>query len=117
MTAVTIYGIPNCDSTIKAINWLKKNNILYTFHDYKKEGITLAKLNEWTKISGWEILLNKKGTTWKKIEPSIQSTIKNSKLAAKLMQNQTSLIKRPILEVAGTIVVGFSEAAYQENLI
>ncbi len=117
MKPVTIYGIPNCDSTRKAIDWLKKNNIPYTFHDYKKEGINLAKLYEWTKVSNWEILLNKKGTTWKMIDPSIQASINNSKLAAKLMQDQTSLIKRPILEVAGIILVGFNEAAYQENLI
>ena len=117
MKPVTIYGIPNCDSTKKAVNWLKANNIPFTFHDYKKEGISLAKLNEWTKLSSWEILLNKKGTTWKKIDPAIQATITNSKLATSLMKEHTSLIKRPILEVAGKILVGFSETTYHENLM
>ncbi len=117
MKPVTIYGIPNCDTTKRAIAWLKKNEISFTFHDYKKEGISLVKLLEWAKLSDWEILLNKKGTTWKNIDPSIQATITNSNLASSLMQDQTSLIKRPILELAGTILVGFSETIYKENLM
>ena len=117
MKNVTVYSIPNCDITKKAFAWLKENRIAYNFHDYKKEGITIAKLNEWSKKSSWEILLNKRGTTWKGISPAIQQTIINQKTAAALMQEHTSLIKRPVIEINGTILIGYDEARYKDLLL
>jgi arsenate reductase len=66
---MTVYGIPNCDTVKKSLDWLKKNKIDYEFHDYKKSGITKAKLEAWSKKVGWEVLVNKKGTTWRKLTP------------------------------------------------
>jgi len=117
MKNVTVYGIPNCDITKKAFAWLKENKIDYKFHDYKKEGISLAKLNEWSKKSSWEILLNKRGTTWKGISPAIQQTISNQKAAAQLMQEHTSLIKRPVIEVNDEILIGFDQTIYNDVLL
>ncbi|MEO8772635.1 MAG: Spx/MgsR family RNA polymerase-binding regulatory protein [Ferruginibacter sp.] len=112
MKIITIYGIPNCDITKLTLAWLKKNKIDYNFHDYKKAGITAAKLNDWSKKKSWEILLNKRGTTWKKISPEIQQTITDQKAAVQLMQEHTSLIKRPVVEINGTILIGYDEAIF-----
>ncbi|MFT3909830.1 MAG: Spx/MgsR family RNA polymerase-binding regulatory protein [Ferruginibacter sp.] len=117
MKNVTIYSIPNCDVTKKVFTWLKENKIAYNFHDYKKEGITVTKLNEWSKKSSWEKLLNKRGTTWKGISPAIQETINNQKAAAQLMQEHTSLIKRPVIEVNDKILIGFDETIYKDVLL
>lgn len=117
MKIVIIYGIPNCDVTKKAFAWFKKNNIEYHFHDYKKEGVAIAKLNEWSKKTSWEILLNKRGTTWKGFSPAIQQTISNQKAAVKIMQEYTSLIKRPVIEINGTILIGYDEAGYSNVLL
>ena len=117
MKSVNIYGIPNCDITKLALAWLKKNKIDYNFHDYKKEGITAAKLNEWSEKKSWEMLLNKRGTTWKKISLEIQQTIIDQKAAVQLMQEHTSLIKRPVVEINGTILIGFDEAIYNKAIM
>lgn len=117
MKNITVYGIPNCDITKKAIAWLKKNNISFDFHDYKKAGITTAKLNAWTKKISWEILLNKRGTTWKKISPGIQQTINDQKAAIKLMEEHTSLIKRPVIEINDRILTGYDETVYKDAFL
>jgi Spx/MgsR family transcriptional regulator len=114
MKNVTIYGIPNCDITKMALAWLKKHKIDFAFHDYKKEGITAAKLNEWSKKKSWELLLNKRGTTWKKISPEIQHTITDQKTAVRLMQEHTSLIKRPVVESGEKLLIGYDEATFKE---
>ncbi|MEO6670841.1 MAG: arsenate reductase [Ferruginibacter sp.] len=114
---ITIYGIPNCDVTKKAITWLQKNKIDFEFHDYKKFGVTVSKLTEWSKKKSWEILLNKRGTTWKKLSPEIQQTIDDEKTAVRLMQEHTSLIKRPVIEVDGKLLVGYDEAIYKDAFV
>ena len=109
-----VYGIPNCDTVKKTLNWLKAHKIDYQFHDYKKEGVTAARLKSWCKQKGWEVFLNKKGTTWRGIDAAIQATITNEKNAIKLMSEYHSVIKRPVIEKDETVVaVGFDEAAYQ----
>lgn len=105
-----IYGIPNCNTVKKVIEWLKLNDITYEFHDFKKYGITEDKLKNWAERTGWEALLNKRGTTWRKLDADLQDSITSQDAAFKLMQEKTSVIKRPVIEtVAGTIILGFDE--------
>jgi arsenate reductase len=117
MKKITVYGIPNCDITKLALAWLKKNKMGFEFHDYKKCGITSTKLNEWSKKIPWETILNKRGTTWKKIDPQIQQTIVNQKNAVQLMKEHTSLIKRPVIEINDSLLIGFDEVAYNNKLL
>jgi arsenate reductase (glutaredoxin) len=109
---LTIYGIPNCDVMKKAITWLNSNKLAFAFHDYKTAGISKAKLEEWCKLAGWEVLLNKKSTTWRELPAAEQEKITTQAAAIKLMMSHTSIIKRPVLEHAKGIVVGFKEGEY-----
>lgn len=117
MKKTIVYGIPNCDVTKKAMAWLNKNKVAFEFHDYKKSGISISKLNEWSSALSWETILNKRGTTWKSISPEIQQTITNQKMAVQLMQEHTSLIKRPVIETGNDILTGFNEAVYKDKLM
>lgn len=106
MKAVTIYGIPNCDTMKKAFAALDAAHVKYSFHNYKKEGITNDKLRQWTAVIGVEQLVNKKGTTWRKLDPSAQADLANiDKLLAWLEANP-SAIKRPLIETGKKVVVG-----------
>jgi len=109
-----VYGIKNCDTVKKALNWLEENQVKYEFHDYKKLGVTEDKLKEWSEKVGYEPLINKRGTTWKKLDPGTQSAVISADAAFKLMQDKTSVIKRPILENNGEIVLGFDPDAFQK---
>jgi len=112
-----VYGIKNCNTVKSAVEWLNKNKIQYEFHDYKKTGITSSKLKEWCKQVGWESLVNKRGTTWRQLDESVQKSITNEKAAIDLMLEKTSLIKRPLLEQNGTILLlGFDDAEYKNKL-
>ncbi|MDF7816268.1 Spx/MgsR family RNA polymerase-binding regulatory protein [Runella sp. MFBS21] len=102
---VTIYGIPNCDTIKKTLTALKENHINYTFHDYKKEGISRQKLAEWLTQQPQEILINRAGTTWKKLTDDPKNSLQNPEDIITLMQENTSLIKRPIIEKEGKIIV------------
>lgn len=113
----TVYAIPNCNTVKKALDWLKKNKIAYEFHDYKKNGITTTILTNWCKQVGWEALVNKKGATWRQLTPDIQASITTQKAAIALMIEKTSIIKRPLIEVDGKILVlGFEETEYKKAL-
>lgn len=109
MRTITIYGIPNCDSIKKTLHWFKQKNITIIFHDYKKEGISKEKLTAWCKLTGWEILLNKKSATWRGLSPEEQSNITSQAAAIQLMKTQNSIIKRPVIEVDGKLLVGLDE--------
>ena len=110
----TLYGIPNCNTVKKAIDWLKKNEIEFQFHDYKKKGIPAAKLQAWIAQIGWEPLVNKRGTTWKGLDETLQASITNQKNAIALMVEKTSVIKRPVIESDDKIIaVGFDEKEYE----
>lgn len=112
-----VYGIKNCDTVKKTIDWLKKNKIQFDFHDYKKEGISTDKLSEWAKQVSWENLVNKKGTTWRQLDESVQKKITTEKEAIALMHEKTSLIKRPLIEDRGKIILlGFDEEAFKKKL-
>ena len=110
-----VYGIPNCDTTQKAIAWLKKRKINFVFHNYREAGITAAKLNEWSKLAGWEKIFNKKSTTWRSLTPEQQAAVTGQKAAVQVMVNHHSIIKRPVIEYNSKIVTGYSEALYGQE--
>ncbi|MDX1812834.1 MAG: ArsC family reductase [Gammaproteobacteria bacterium] len=111
----TVYGIKNCDTMKKARRWLDEHNVAYEFHDYKKEGIDEKTLTAWCKKLGWETLLNRRGTTWRKLPDKTKDNI-NEKSAIKLMLEQPSIIKRPVLKQGSNYLVGFDEQEYQKLL-
>lgn len=114
---MNVYGIKNCNSVKKALDWLTENGIAYTFHDFKKEGVTEVKLKEWEAAVGWETLLNRRGTTWRNLDPDTQAQVVDGNRARSLMVEQTSIIKRPVIETdAGEILVGFDAQIYEEKL-
>lgn len=114
--SMKIYGIKNCNTVKKALDWLNENKIAYEFHDFKKEGVAESKLKEWSSELGWEPLLNKRGTTWKQLDPEVQKTITSEQAAFKLMQEKTSIIKRPVLETNKGVLLGFDEETYKSRL-
>src|SRR5690349_16776784 len=106
-----LYGIPNCDTMKKARAWLESQRIEYEFHDYKKSGIERAKLEAWIEAVGWEVLLNRVGTTFKKLPDAAKVNLTEAR-AVKLMLEQPSMVKRPVLERGKTLLVGFSPEKY-----
>jgi len=106
-----LYGIPNCDTMKKARVWLDAAGVDYSFHDYKKLGIDAAKLTAWCDVLGWEILLNRAGTTFKKLPEASRAGLDQAK-AIVLMLAQPSMIKRPVLEGKGVLLVGFKPEIY-----
>lgn len=112
-----LYGIPNCNTVKKAQDWLKNNDLAYEFHDFKKKGITAEKLTEWFDIFGWEKVINRAGLTFKKLTKEQQSAINSPHTAIVYLINNTSAIKRPIVEVEGkAILLSFKEDEYQALL-
>lgn len=112
-----VYGIKNCNTVKSAVDWLKKNKIEFEFHDYKKSGITAGKLSDWSKQVGWESLVNKRGTTWRQLDEPTQKKVTSEKAAIALMLEKTSVIKRPLIEENGKVVLlGFDEDEYKKKL-
>lgn len=109
---VTMYGIKNCDTIKKARTWLEGRGVAYVFHDYKTAGIDEARLRHWVGEAGWEKLLNRAGTTFRKLPDADKAEIDADKAVA-LMLAQPSIIKRPVLEGAGDLLVGFSPERYE----
>lgn len=112
---LTVYGIPNCDTMKKARQWLQQQQLDYQFHDYKKAGIDTATLQQWVDQLGWELLVNRRGTTWRKLPESDREAI-NATTAIQLMQANPSLIKRPVLDTGHQLLVGFAPAEWQTKL-
>jgi arsenate reductase len=112
---ITIYGIKNCDTMKKARAWLDKQGVAYAFHDYKTEGIDRARLEGWARAVGWETLLNRAGTTFRKL-PEQDKDVLTEKRAIALMLGQPSMIKRPVLDVGGKLLVGFKPETYEKAL-
>ena len=108
---VNLYGIPNCDTMKKARTWLESHGVEYQFHDYKKAGIERQTLVEWAKVVGWETLLNRAGTTFRKLPDGAKQKLDERK-ALELMLEQPSMIKRPVLVRGTTLLVGFSPEKY-----
>ena len=112
---ITLYGIKNCDTMKKARAWLASHGVDYVFHDYKVAGIERARLERWCTEAGWEVLLNRSGTTFRKLPDAAKASLTATK-AIGLMLAQPSLIKRPVLEHAGQLTVGFKPEIYQYAL-
>jgi arsenate reductase len=113
--AITLYGIKNCDTMKKARTWLDRHGVSYEFHDYKSAGVDAASLARWSKQVGWETLLNRSGTTFRKL-PDAQKADLDERKALALMQAQPSMIKRPVLEMGKHILVGFKPEVYAEQV-
>ena len=112
---ITIYGIKNCDTMKKARSWLDERKVAYDFHDYKTEGIDKKRLEGWAKQVGWETLLNRAGTTFRKLDDAQKADLDQAK-AIELMLAQPSMIKRPILDLGDKTLVGFKPDNYQAAL-
>jgi Spx/MgsR family transcriptional regulator len=110
---ITLYGIKNCDTMKKARTWLDGHGVRYEFHDYKASGIDAVSLARWCTAVGWETLLNRSGTTFRKLPEARKADLTERKAVA-LMLEQPSMIKRPVLEMDGRIVVGFKPETYTQ---
>lgn len=111
--AVTIYGIKNCDTMKKARSWLDSHGVAYSFHDYKAEGIDATRLKGWAGKVGWDVLLNRAGTTFRKLPDAEKQGLDEAKALA-LMKAQPSMIKRPVLDRDGELTVGFKPEIYEK---
>ncbi len=113
--SITMYGIKNCDTIKKARSWLDKHGVTYAFHDYKAAGIDKPSLDRWSKQVGWETLLNRAGTTFRKL-PEVDKADLNERKAIALMLAQPSMIKRPVLDLGGRVLVGFKPETYAKDV-
>ncbi|HEY2070012.1 MAG TPA: ArsC family reductase [Rhizomicrobium sp.] len=113
--AAALYGIKNCDTMKKARDWLDKRGVAYVFHDYKVEGVTKAALEGWARAVGWEVLLNRAGTTFRKLPEGDKEGLTEKKAIA-LMLAQPAMIKRPVLDIGGKLTVGFKPEIYEKIL-
>lgn len=113
---ITVYGIPNCDTVKKARAWLQEQGVAHAFHDYKKQGVPLPQLDAWMRALGWEALLNRKGTTWRKLDAAQQTAVSDAATARALMLAQPSVIRRPVVVWSdGAISVGFDAAEWAKR--
>jgi Spx/MgsR family transcriptional regulator len=112
---IHLYGIPNCDSVKKARAWLDARALPYAFHDYKREGADPAMLRAWSEAAGWEALLNRRGTTFRKLDQADKAELDQA-TALRLMTEHPSLIRRPVVEHEGGLLIGFDAEAWQHAL-
>lgn len=112
----TLYGIPNCDTVKKARAWLSEHGVDFQFHDFKKQGVPADQLDHWLATVGWDKLLNRQGTTWRKLDAAAQAAVTDAQSARALMLSQASVIKRPVVAWHdGTVTVGFSAADWENK--
>lgn len=109
--AVIVYGIANCDNVKKVRGWLDLQHVAYTFHDYKKHGVPQIELTRWVAANGWEIVLNRKGTTWRALDESVRASVTDEASAIAVMRVHASTIKRPVVTHRDVMVVGVDFAA------
>jgi Spx/MgsR family transcriptional regulator len=114
---LTLYGIPNCDTVKKARVWLTEHGIAYQFHDYKKQGVPADKLSGWIAAAGWQVVLNRRGPTFRKLDDAVKDVVVDEASARDLMLAHPSAIKRPIIEGAGELLVGFDSTRYEALLL
>jgi Spx/MgsR family transcriptional regulator len=109
-----VYGIKNCNTVKTALDWLKKHKVEFEFHDYKSKGISEVQLKAWCRQVGWESLVNKRGTTWRQLDPKVQQKVVDEKSAIALMLEKTSVIKRPLVEMGNKVLaLGYDETEYK----
>lgn len=113
MTEITLYGIKNCDTVKKARKWLDENSITHRFHDVRADGLDQDMLGHWIDAAGWEVVLNKRGTTWRKLDPTVQDNVNANNVSALLLEHP-AMIKRPVLDINGEITIGFKADNYHE---
>ena len=113
---VILFGIGNCDTIRKARRWLDGHAIEYRFHDVRTDGLSRVQLENWVQALGWENLINRRGTTWRKLPASVRDRI-DRRTAIKLMLEQPAMIRRPLLDLDDTLHLGFSEAAYNDLFV
>jgi len=113
---IILYGIPNCDTVKKARTWFDENGVEYQFHDFKKQGVPPEQLQRWAQAAGWETLLNRKGTTWRKLDAAAQAGAADSAGAQALMLANPSVIKRPVVDWGKGITVGFDAAGWAARI-
>ena len=106
---LTVYGLKNCDTCRNAIKWLNQEGINHVFHDVRKDGLSATEMSDWTDKIGWETLLNRRGTTWRKLDDEIKASIDESSAKA-LMLEQPAMIKRPVFVAGDVILCGFKDA-------
>jgi Spx/MgsR family transcriptional regulator len=114
--AITLYGIPNCDTVKKARAWLDQHGVAYAFHDFKKAGVPADRLPAWIEAVGWEKLVNRQGTTWRKLDPQQQAAVRDEASARQLMVSTPSVIKRPVVEWPDAVTVGFDAAGWESRV-
>jgi arsenate reductase (glutaredoxin) len=110
--SIKLYGIPNCDKIKNTRAWFAERNIALEFHDYKKQGVPLSELKQWMQQVGWKALLNTQGTTWRKLDEAKKTLIHDEASALALMQEQPSVIKRPLLISGKLLVLGYDESQF-----
>ena len=115
-TTITVYGIPNCDSVKKARVWLTDHGVDYVFHDFKKQGVPAEAIDTWLQAVDWEVLVNRKGTTWRKLDADTQARVVDAASARALMLEHTSVIKRPVVVKGKTVIVGVNPEAWANVL-
>ena len=111
---LTLYGIPNCDTVKQARKWLDAEGIAYQFHDFRQDGLDTARLTRWIKRLGWEALLNRRSTSWRQLSEQQRKNLDEHQ-AIDLMLTTPTLIRRPVLEGADTLLVGFSQDNYLKS--
>ncbi|WP_137921908.1 ArsC family reductase [Hydrogenophaga sp. 2FB] len=114
---ITLYGIPNCDTVKKARAWLTEHSVEYAFHDFKKQGIPGAELDQWLAAAGWDTVINRKGTTWRQLDEATRAGVTDAASARAVALANPSVIKRPVVAwTGGAITVGFNAADWQRRI-
>ena len=113
---IILYGIPHCDTVKKARTWLAEHGQAHSFHDFKKQGVPAAPLARWMQAVGWERLLNRKGTTWRKLDAAAQAAVVDAASAEAVMCSHPSLIKRPVVDWGSVVTVGFDPAEWGRQI-
>ena len=117
MASITLYGLPNCDTVKKARAWLAERGAEVRFHDFKKQGVPADHLARWIDAVGWQKVLNRQGTTWRKLDPAAQAAVQDGASAAALLAREASAIKRPVVEWPdGAVTVGFAPDDWARRL-
>lgn len=113
---IVLHGIPNCDTVKKARAWLQAREVGYRFHDFKKDGVPIERLAHWLAHLDWTVLVNRKGTTWRQLDPAAQAAVADAASAGDLMRREPSVIKRPVVDWGDQTTVGFDPAAWEALL-